>query len=212
MRIKAERQRIAGTGIAVVSSSDWEMNEWELQPQRPVQTQTEPCDFAHPNPQPGLSQWLQSSFPKQREPQKGGDFPPWESKLLFVGAFVMFFWQVIFIHRLQEPDVGRRGCAAAASCFPANTGSTCPAQSQETARSAQQGERTGKSLSPACSCTAGAAPMSWSCSWDRGANQVLDFWRLSGKKKTPKPQHKKCRVSVQTETVVREGWTHPGLP
>lgn len=55
-RIKAGRQGIAGTGIAVVPSSDWEMNEWESQPQSPVQTQTEPCDFAHPNPQPGLSQ------------------------------------------------------------------------------------------------------------------------------------------------------------
>lgn len=53
---KAGKQGIAGAGIAVVPSTSWEKNEWELQPQSPVQTQTEPCDFAHPNPQPGLSQ------------------------------------------------------------------------------------------------------------------------------------------------------------
>lgn len=106
---KAGKQGIAGAGIAVVPSSNWEMNEWEFQPQSPVESQTELCDFAHPNPQPGLSQRLQSSFPKQREPQKGGDFPLWESKLLLLGVFVIFLWQVIFIHELQEPDVGVRG-------------------------------------------------------------------------------------------------------
>lgn len=199
MRKKAGKQGIAGAGIAVVPSTSWEKNEWELQPQSPVQTQTEPCDFAHPNPQPGLSQRLQSSFPNQREPQKRGDFPLWGSKPLRLRAFVMFFWQVLFI---QEPDVGLRGCAAPASCFPANTGSTCPAQSW--ARPGEPGN-----------CTGSARPgrgqgKTWHLPGPAQGHCCRELVLLMGQrsesgpgflavewKKSPKPQHKNAKFQFR---------------
>lgn len=190
-------------------SSKWEMNEWELQPQSPGQTQTELWGFAHPNPHHNDS---------NPHSQSRGDFPLWESKLLFLSVFVIFFWQVIFIHRLQEPDVGLRDCAAPASCFPADSRSTCPARSWtqpgepgNCARSAQPGGATNREKPVTCLVLhRGHCSQELCCSWDRGANQVLDFWQLSEKK--PQNLNIKMRVSVQKETAVGEqGLTHPGL-
>lgn len=169
MRKKAGKQGIAGVGV-VVPSSKWEMNEWQLQPQSPAQTQTEPWDFAHPNPHHNDS---------NPHSQSRGDFPLWESKLLFLGVFVIFFWQVIFIHRLQEPDVGLRDCAAPASCFPADSRSTCPARSWtqpgepgNCARSAQPGEGTNREKPP-WSCTGGTAPRNCAV---HGTEQQIRSW------------------------------------
>lgn len=60
---------------------------------------------------------LQLSFPNQREPQKQGDFPLWERKLLFLPRICNIFLAGYIYPQaawLQEPDAGLNGCAASA--------------------------------------------------------------------------------------------------
>lgn len=97
MKIKGGKQGIAGAAMAVVPSSNWEINEWE---------------FQSPDRARGLCTSQSTTGAVTMTPiliPNEGDFPLWERSCC---AFVMFLWQVIFIHRLQEPDVGPRGCTS----------------------------------------------------------------------------------------------------